>query len=97
MSRTTKNVYWELVRIFKEENSFGSDVSEESLGLYCSKQRALTEKEIYVETEIHEVEGEETIELKIRKYKETIEEVDLISIDELNALADSFESETYYG
>ena len=90
-----KNTYWELVRRFRESDD--DSIREESLGLYCSKERAMTEREIYVDTEIHEVLNEETVELKIRKYKETIEEVDLISIDELNALADSFESETYYG
>ncbi|MCH2572348.1 MAG: hypothetical protein MK103_13360 [Planctomycetes bacterium] len=57
----------------------------------------MNEREIYLETELHEVHNEETVELKIRKFKETIEEVELISMDELNALADSFESETYYG
>ena len=90
-----KNTYWELVRRFRESDD--DSIREESLGLYCSKERAITEREIYVDTEIHEVLDEETVELKIRKYTETIEEVELISIDELNSLAESFESETYYG
>ena len=90
-----KNTYWELVRRFRESDD--DSIREESLGLYCSKERAMTEREIYVDTEIHEVLNEETVELKIRKYTETIEEVDLTSIDELNSLAESFESETYYG
>ncbi len=90
-----KNTYWELVRRFRESDD--DSIREESLGLYCSKERAMTEREIYVDTEIHEVLDEETVELKIRKYTETIEEVELISIDELNSLAESFESETYYG
>ncbi len=90
-----KNTYWELVRRFRESDD--DSIREESLGLYCSKERAMTEREIYVDTEIHEVLNEETVELKIRKYTETIEEVELISIDELNSLAESFESETYYG
>ena len=95
MARTKKNVYWELVRRFREFED--EPIREESLGLYCSKNRAMTEREIYIDTELHEVYNEETVELKIRKFKETIEEVELISMDELNALADSFESETYYG
>ena len=95
MARTKKNVYWELIRRYRESED--ESIREETLGLYCSKNRALTEREIYIETELHEVHNEETVELKIRKYKETIEEVELISMDELNALADSFESETYYG
>lgn len=90
-----KNTYWELVRRFRESDD--DSIREESLGLYCSKERAMTEREIYVDTEIHEVLDEETVELKIRKFTETIEEVELISIDELNSLAESFESETYYG
>ena len=95
MARTKKNVYWELIRRFREFED--EPIREESLGLYCSKNRAMTEREIYIDTELHEVYNEETVELKIRKFKETIEEVELISMDELNALADSFESETYYG
>ena len=95
MARTKKNVYWELIRRYRESED--ESIREETLGLYCSKNRALTEREIYIETELHEVHNEETVELKIRKFKETIEEVELISMDELNALADSFESETYYG
>jgi len=95
MPRTKINLYWELVRRYQELED--GPILEETLGLYCSKGRALNEKEIYLETEIHEVQEEITVDLKVRKYKETIEEVDLISIDELNALADSFESETYYG
>ena len=84
-----------MIRRYRESED--ESIREETLGLYCSKNRALTEREIYIETELHEVHNEETVELKIRKYKETIEEVELISMDELNALADSFESETYYG
>ena len=95
MARTKKNVYWELIRRYRESED--ESIREETLGLYCSKNRALTEREIYIETELHEVHNEETVELKIRKFKETIEEVELISMDELNALADYFESETYYG
>ena len=95
MSKTKANVYWELVRRFRESEY--DPIREAPLGLYCSKETAMNEREIYLETELHEVHNEETVELKIRKFKETIEEVDLISMDELNALADSFESETYYG
>ena len=95
MARTKKNVYWELIRRYRESED--ESIREETLGLYCSKNRALTEREIYIDTELHEVHNEETVELKIRKFKETIEEVELISMDELNALADYFESETYYG
>ena len=87
------NSYWKLIRRYQEfEDGL---ILEEDLGLYCSKSRALTEKEIYIETEIHEVQDEITVDLKVRKYKETIEEVDLISIDELNALAESFDANTY--
>ena len=95
MGRTKKNTYWELTRRFRESEY--EPIREDTLGLYCSKETAMNEREIYLETELHEVHNEETVELKIRKFKETIEEVDLISMDELNALADSFESEPYYG
>jgi len=87
------NSYWKLVRRYQEFED--GPILEEDLGLYCSKSRALTEKEIYIETEIHEVQDEITVDLKVRKYKETIEEVDLISIDELNALAESFDANTF--
>ena len=88
------NSYWKLIRRYQEfENG---PILEEDLGLYCSKSRALTEREIYLDTEIHEVQDEITVDLKVRKYKETIDEVDLISIDELNSLAEGFEHESFY-
>jgi len=93
MSRKKTNVYWELIRRYRESEY--EPIREETLGLYCSKNRAMTEREIYIDTELHEVHNEETVELKIRKFKETIEEVDLISLDELNSLADMFEGESY--
>ena len=88
MARTKKNVYWELIRRFREFED--EPIREESLGLYCSKNRAMTEREIYIDTELHEVYNEETVELKIRKFKETIEEVELISMDELDELAEMY-------
>ena len=87
------NSYWKLIRRYREDED--GPILEEYLGLYCSKRRALTEREIYLDTEIHEVQDEITVDLKVRKYKETIEEVDLISMDELNALAESFDANTY--
>ena len=87
------NSYWILIRRYREDED--GPILEEDLGLYCSKSRALTEREIYLDTEIHEVQDEITVDLKVRKYKETIEEVDLISMDELNALAESFDANTY--
>ena len=95
MSRKKINVYWELIRRFRESEY--DPIQEESLGLYCSKETAMNEREIYIETEVHEVYNEETVELKIRKFKETIEEVELITLDEMNSLADMFETETFYG
>ena len=87
------NSYWKLIRRYREDED--GPILEEDRGLYCSKSRALTEREIYLDTEIHEVQDEITVDLKVRKYKETIEEVDLISMDELNALAESFDANTY--
>ena len=87
------NSNWKLIRRYREDED--GPILEEDLGLYCSKSRALTEREIYLDTEIHEVQDEITVDLKVRKYKETIEEVDLISMDELNALAESFDANTY--
>ena len=87
------NSYWKLIRRYREDED--GPILEEDLGLYCSKSRALTEREIYLDTEIHEVQDEITVDLKVRKYKETIEEVDLISMDELNALAESFDANTF--
>ena len=94
MARTKKNVYWELIRRYRESED--ESIREETLGLYCSKNRALTEREIYIETELHEVHNEETVELKIRKYKETIEEVELLTLDEINTLADMVDNERYF-
>ena len=88
------NSYWKLIRRYREDED--GPILEEDLGLYCSKSRALTEREIYLDTEIHEVQDEITVDLKVRKYKETIDEVDLIPIDELNSLADGFEHESFY-
>ena len=93
MARQKINLYYELVRRYREDED--GPILEETLGLYCSKGRAINEKQIYLETELHKVQDEITVDLKVRKYKETIEEVDLISIDELNALAESFDANTY--
>ena len=94
MGRPKINLYYELVRRYREYED--GPILEETLGLYCSKGRALNEREIYLDTEIHEVQDEITVDLKVRKYKETIDEVDIISIDELNSLADGFENESFY-
>ena len=94
MTRKKKEVYWELVRRYREFED--GPILEEALGLYCSKERAVMERGIYEDTQIHEVQDEITVDLKVRKYKETIDEVDLISIDELNSLADGFEHESFY-
>ena len=93
MGRPKINLYYELVRRYREDED--GPILEETLGLYCSKVRALNEKEIYLETELHEFQDEITVDLKVRKYKETIDEVDLISIDELNSLAESLDNEYY--
>ena len=94
MARPKINLYYELVRRYREDED--GPILEEILGLYCSRGRALNEKEIYLDTELHEVQDEITVDLKVRKYKETIDEVDLISIDELNSLAEGFEHESFY-
>ncbi len=94
MSRKKINYFWELIRKYREFPD-DEEIREEALGLYCSKNRAMTEREIYIETEVHEVKDEETVRLIIRKKRETIEEVELISLDEMNSLADMFESESY--
>ena len=39
-----------------------------------------------MDTELHEVQNEITVDLKIRKFKETIEEVELIDMDEVELL-----------
>ena len=93
MTRKKKEVYWELVRRYREFED--GPILEEALGLYCSKERAMSERSIYEDTQIHEVQDEITVDLKVRKYTETIEEVELISIDELNALAESLDNEYY--
>ena len=94
MGRPKINLYYELVRRQREDED--GPILEETLGPYCSKGRALNEREFYLDTEIHEVQDEITVDLKVRKYKETIDEVDLISIDELNSLAEGFEHESFY-
>ena len=93
MSRKKKEVYWQVVRRYREFED--GPILEEALGLYCSKERAVMERGIYEDTQIHEVQDEITVDLKVRKYTETIEEVELISVDELNALAESLDNEYY--
>ena len=88
MARKKVNTYWELIRRYRESED--DPIREEALGLYCSKETAMNEREIYIDTELHEVYNEETVELKIRKFKETIEEVELISMDELDELAEMY-------
>jgi hypothetical protein len=95
MGRKKVNYFWELVRRYREFPD-DEEIREETLGLYCSKETAMNEREIYRETEVHEVKDEETVSLIIRKKKETIEEVELISLDELESLGRMFENENYY-
>ena len=110
MGRKKVNVFYELVRRYRElspgsirgsdeeehEVYVSDEAREEVLGLYCSKDRALVEKEIWEDTELHKAKDEETISLRVRKKKETIEEIELISLDELESLAEAFENENYY-
>ena len=84
MARTKTNTYWELIRRYREDED--GPIHEEPLGLYCSKGRAVIEKGIYMDTELHEVQNEITVDLKIRKFKETIEEIELIDMDEVELL-----------
>ena len=94
MARQKINLYYELVRRYREDED--GPIFEETLGLYCSKGRAINEKQIYLDTELHKVQDEITVDLKVRKYKETIDEVDILSIDELNSLAEGFEHGSFY-
>ena len=66
MARQKINLYYELIRRYREDED--GPILEETLGLYCSKGRALNEKEIYLDTELHEVQDEITVDLKVRKY-----------------------------
>ena len=66
MARKKKEVYWELVRKYRESED--GPILEEALGLYCSKERAMSERSIYEDTECHEVQDEITVDLKVRKY-----------------------------
>ena len=56
---------------------------QEDLGLYCSKERANMERAIYKDTDLHMVDGEETVSLTVKKFKETIEEVEMLDMDEI--------------
>ena len=86
------------VSVFSEEYEVpvSDEIREEVLGLYCSRGTALNEKDIWESTESDKVYGEETISLRVRKMKETIEDIDLITIDEFNELAERFENEIEY-
>ena len=81
---TTKtNTYWELVRYYRDESG---TLRSEPLGLYCSKERANMERAIYKDTDLHMVADEETVSLSVRKFKETIEEVEMLDMDEIEML-----------
>ena len=81
---TTKtNTYWELVRYYRDESG---TLRSEPLGLYCSKERANMERAIYKDTDLHMVADEETVSLPVRKFKETIEEVEMLDMDEIEML-----------
>jgi len=81
---TTKtNTYWELVRYYRDESG---TLRSEPLGLYCSKERANMERAIYKDTDLHMVDGEETVSLTVKKFKETIEEVEMLDMDEIEML-----------
>ena len=81
---TTKTyTYWELVRYYRDESG---TLRSEPLGLYCSKERANMERAIYKDTDLHMVADEETVSLTVRKFKETIEEVEMLDMDEIEML-----------
>ena len=81
---TTKtNTYWELVRYYRDDSG---TLRSEPLGLYCSKERANMERAIYKDTDLHMVNGEETVSLTVKKFKETIEEVEMLDMDEIEML-----------
>ena len=81
---TTKtNTYWELVRYYRDESG---TLRSEPLGLYCSKERANMERAIYKDTDLHMVADEETVSQTVRKFKETIEEVEMLDMDEIEML-----------
>ena len=81
---TTKtNTYWELVRYYRDESG---TLRSEPLGLYCSKERANMERAIYKDTDLHMVADEETVSLTVRKFKETIEDVEMLDMDEIEML-----------
>ena len=81
---TTKtNTYWELVRYYRDESG---TLRSEPLGLYCSKERANMERATYKDTDLHMVDGEETVSLTVKKFKETIEEVEMLDMDEIEML-----------
>ena len=81
---TTKtNTYWELVRYYRDESG---TLRSAPLGLYCSKERANMERAIYKDTDLHMVADEETVSLTVRKFKETIEEVEMLDMDEIEML-----------
>ena len=82
--------YWELVRKYREFPE-DEEIREEVLGLYCSKEAAMNEREDYRKIKV-DLEEEEhwmlpkTVSLRIRKLKDIIEEVEPISFEELSNL-----------
>jgi len=84
------NSYWELVRTYREFPE-DEDTRQEVLGLYCSKESAMNEREDYRKIEVDKEEVEhwmlpKTVSLRIRKMKDIIEEPELISVEELSNL-----------
>ena len=77
--------YWELVKRYREYPE-AVEVHSEVIGIYCSRFGAMNEKESYLETHERDLEDGTLVSLKVRKMKDTIEEVELISMEEMQEL-----------
>ena len=77
--------YWELVKRYREYPE-SVEVHSEVSGIYCSRFGAMNEKESYLETHERDLEDGTLVSLKVRKMKDTIEEVELISMEEMQEL-----------
>ena len=96
--RKANKKYWELIlssREFSTEERLQNfwdycPVDVEVIGLYCSKNAAECEKDVWLETHEEMVNDGRYVSLKVRKMKNDIEEIELVDYEEMNLLMETY-------
>ena len=92
----TSKYYYELVKRFRErtnvEVGFGDyePIRTDIIGIYCSRFVAMNEKDSYLESHKEALEDGTLVGLTVRKMMDTIEEVELISDEEMRLLGEIY-------